>query len=108
MHLSQIWAWIPDIIKSTSERVGASDLDNVELRAMPAHEIDKIENLQFDVIIINSVIQSFDGLNYLRLVLKKCISLLGDKGLVFLGDLQDIDQRTAFINSLNDFQDENC
>jgi 2-polyprenyl-3-methyl-5-hydroxy-6-metoxy-1,4-benzoquinol methylase len=55
------------------------------------HEIETLQSQEepFDLIIINSVIQTFHGHNYLRHVIKMCIDLLGDKGYLFIGDVMD-------------------
>lgn len=97
----------PEAVKRTQQRVEEKGFRNIIVEALPAHEIDKVKDSGFDVIIINSVIQLFNGHNYLRDVIKKSISLLSDKGIIFLGDLQDQDKKYELIESLKTFQKEN-
>lgn len=94
----------PNVIEKVQEKVNLKNLENVQLETLFAHEIDKIEGKKFSVIILNSVIQSFHGHNYLRQVLKKCIDLLDDQGMVFFGDLLDQSLKGAFMQSLVDFR----
>ena len=60
--------------------------------------------MDFDLVIINSVIQCFEDYNYLRDVLQKAINLMGENGYLFLGDLMDEDKRGDLINELNEFR----
>lgn len=94
----------PKIIENVQQKVNFENLDNVQLEVRYAHEIDQIKDRKFNVIILNSVIQSFHGYNYLRQVLTKCIDLLDDQGIIYLGDLLDQDLKDTFIKSLADFK----
>ncbi|TNE55038.1 MAG: amino acid adenylation domain-containing protein [Bacteroidetes bacterium] len=87
--------------------VSQKGLDNVQLQNLAAHEIDQLQEGNYDVIIMNSVIQLFHGHNYFRDVLRKCLSLMSDQGVLFLGDLQDLDKKAELIQSLKDFELEN-
>ncbi|UCH92161.1 MAG: amino acid adenylation domain-containing protein [Candidatus Aminicenantes bacterium] len=79
------------IIRKNKERNKKEGHVNIELACIPAHEIDQIEQKDFDLIILNSVIHAFHGHNYLHIVLHKCMSLLTGKGYLFLGDIMDHD-----------------
>jgi amino acid adenylation domain-containing protein len=80
---------------------------NIGLRCLAAHEIDEIDEGPFDLVIINSVIQAFPGHNYLRRVIEKSIRLLGDRGLLFIGDVMDLDLKPDLLRALRDFKSKN-
>lgn len=82
-------------------------LDNIKLKCLAAHEIDQLEEDEFDVVVINSVIECFNGHNYLRDVIEKSIKLLGDSGILFLGNVWDQDRKEDFIKSLEGFRRKN-
>jgi amino acid adenylation domain-containing protein len=96
------------ILDKTQEEVKKRGLDNVELTCMPAHEIDRLDEKGFDVIILNSVIQCFNGHNYLLDVLSKAIGLLNDKGILFAGDIMDLDRKEEMLASLHAFRREHA
>ena len=79
-------------------------LENIELHALAAHEVDRVGEGGFDVVILNSVIECFPGHNYLRSVLRAAIGLLNPQGYLFLGNLWDADLKPAFVASLLEFR----
>jgi amino acid adenylation domain-containing protein/non-ribosomal peptide synthase protein (TIGR01720 family) len=95
------------IINYTRKRVEEQGLQNVKLSCLTAHELDKLNEDKFDVIILNSVIQSFHGHNYLRKVLVKALKKLNDQGIIFVGDVMDYDLKDEMINDLRKFKEEN-
>lgn len=95
------------ILERTAKEAEERGQKNVFLTCMPAHEIHQLGEDGFDLVIINSVIQCFEGHNYLRDVLLKATALLKEKGMLFLGDLMDEDKRTALIGDLKKFKAEN-
>src|SRR5699024_4879122 len=56
--------------------------------AAPADDLHGIEEDQFDLVLLHSVIQYFPSLEYLLDVIKKSISRLCDGGCLFIGDSQ--------------------
>ena len=92
------------ILENTQRVVTESGLNNIALERLAAHDIDRVKDDGFDVIIINSVAQNFDGLNYLRDVITKCIQKLKNKGSIFFGDILDPDSKDALLHSLNAFK----
>ncbi|MCP4156321.1 MAG: AMP-binding protein, partial [bacterium] len=60
--------------------------------------------IEFDIIIINSVIQCFHGHNYLRKVLLNAVSLLKEKGYLFVGDVMDLDKKKNLLESLEEYK----
>ena len=96
------------ILAGTREEVNRRGLEGVTLQNLAAHEIDQLDTDGFDVIILNSVIQCFSGHNYLRDVINKALSLLSDKGILFFGDIQDLELKSALQKSLEDFKLSNA
>jgi amino acid adenylation domain-containing protein len=92
------------IIEKNKKRVTREGHANITLACLPAHGIDKIEERDFDLIIINSVIQCFHGHNYLRKVIGKAIDKLAAKGFLFIGDVMDQDLKPDLIKELTTFK----
>ncbi|GAA0555720.1 hypothetical protein GCM10009415_42140 [Chitinophaga japonensis] len=95
------------IIQKTRTEARRRGFTNITLQRAAAHEIDTLHWGGFDVIIINSVVQSFHGHNYLRQVISKCIPMLKSKGIIFFGDIQDQDRKQALIDDLIAFKAAN-
>lgn len=94
----------PVILENTAKMITAAGLSNVKLKNIVAHDIAKIEEADFDLVIINSVIQHFHGHNYLRNVIKEVSGLLKDTGRIFIGDIMDADKKEMLINDLVEFK----
>lgn len=90
--------WSEDVAR----RRGLADV--IRLAPLAAHEIDRLDERGFDIIILNSVIECFSGHNYLRDVLRKAIDLLNQDGCLFLGNVWDQEKKREFIESLLDFK----
>jgi amino acid adenylation domain-containing protein len=95
------------ILANTMDMVKKRGITNVSLSHLPAHAINELTEENFDLIIINSVIQCFDGHNYLRNTLLKAIDKLKDDGLIFLGDIMDEEKRDDLLKDLSDFEKNN-
>ncbi|MCU0290224.1 MAG: condensation domain-containing protein, partial [Acidobacteria bacterium] len=97
------------IIEKNRELVREKGFHNIQLACLPAHEIDKlaVSVKDFDLIIINSVIQCFHGHNYLRKVVQKAIALLGKKGYLFIGDVMDQEKKENLVKDLTAFKEAN-
>lgn len=78
--------------------------ETIRLKQLPAHRIGELEEKAFDMVVINSVIQNFSGLNYLRQVIAQTIALIKEKGILFIGDIWDQDLKADFIRSLVEFK----
>jgi amino acid adenylation domain-containing protein len=62
-------------------------------------EADDFSNLQgetFDLVILNSIVQYFPDVGYLRRVIEGILPLLSSRGAVFLGDLRSLSLLEAF------------
>lgn len=95
------------ILKKTAAAAHEKGYGNVVLSCMPAHDIHLLEDNSFDIVIINSVVQCFNGLNYLREVTGKAITLLKENGIIFFGDIMDLESKDELIHSLITFKMEN-
>jgi amino acid adenylation domain-containing protein len=97
-----------EILHRTAAEVRRRGLDNVVLRHLAAHDVDRVGEGEFDVVVFNKVIDCFPGLDYLRYVLNKVIDMMSDQGVIFLGALWDLDKKEEFVRSLRVFQEENA
>ncbi|HDR8112236.1 TPA: amino acid adenylation domain-containing protein, partial [Bacillus cereus] len=95
------------IIEKNRERVKNEKIDNIKLDVLLADEIYKLNEDSFDMVIINSVIQSFHGHNYLRDVIGQAIKAVGNKGIILVGDIMDQDLKEELIHDLTEFKREN-
>lgn len=95
------------IIDKNKKRVEEEGHRNIKLGCMAAHEIDGLDEGDFDIVIINSVIQDFHGHNYLRKVIRKAVDKLGKTGYLFVGDVMDQDSKDALIEDLIAFKRDN-
>jgi amino acid adenylation domain-containing protein len=95
------------IVRWTDREAKRRGLTNIKLTPLAAHEIDQVEEKNFGVVILNSVIECFSGHNYLRDVLRKSIDLMPDEGYLFLGNVWDQDLKPAFVQSLLEFKRQN-
>ncbi len=78
-------------------------LAHVTGRHLCAHDIDLLPAASFDMVILNSVIESFPGFGYLTDVLDKAVSLLAPGGALFLGSIWDLDRKDAYLADLAAF-----
>ncbi|MDQ1354810.1 MAG: hypothetical protein QG657_5119, partial [Acidobacteriota bacterium] len=95
------------IIEKNKQIVREKGFHNIQLACLPAHEIDQIPMKDFDLVIINSVIQCFHGHNYLRKTLQKAVALLGKKGYLFIGDVMDQEKENALVREMTAFNEAN-
>ncbi|UCH96765.1 MAG: AMP-binding protein, partial [Candidatus Aminicenantes bacterium] len=95
------------IIEKNRERVRREGHTNITLACLAAHEIEGLAERDFDLVIINSVIQDFPGHNYLRRVIRSAVGLLRDKGHLFIGDVMDQDLKEKLTRDLRAFKRDN-
>jgi amino acid adenylation domain-containing protein len=97
------------IIEKNRKRIKEEGHHNIKLHRLAAHEILQIDEKDFDLVIINSVIQCFNGHNYLRKVLRKAIDLIkkNGNGYIFIGDIMDQDLKEDLVNDLVKFKEAN-
>ncbi|WP_458462471.1 amino acid adenylation domain-containing protein [Paenibacillus sp.] len=91
------------MIRNCRERVEREGLQHIQLTCMPADQIGQLDEKPFDVIILNSVVQVFKGHHYLRKVLRSALKLLSEEGILFIGDVMDLDSKQTFLQDLQDY-----
>ncbi len=94
------------IIEKNKARIRDCGIENIKLMCLQAHKISEIGEKDFDIVIINSVIQYFPGVNYLRSVIRDSINLLNSNGIIFIGDIMDSELKEELITSLIKFKNE--
>jgi amino acid adenylation domain-containing protein len=94
------------IIEKNRQRIKKENHQNIKLRTLAAHEIDQVEEKNFDLVILNSVIQCFNGHNYLRKVIAKILSLVSHNSYIFIGDIMDQELKEDLIAELVKFRQE--
>ncbi len=77
---------------------------HVQLHVLAGHELPQLTATDFDLIIINSVTQFMDGHNYLRQLLRLVIPRLKSSGIIFIGDVWDLDQKDELRATLQAFK----
>ncbi|MFJ9041480.1 amino acid adenylation domain-containing protein [Streptomyces sp. NPDC102406] len=68
----------------------------VRLLRRGAEDTSSLPTGHFDTVVINSVIQYFPGLDYLRTVIEGVLPLLAPGGALLLGDLRNLDLARCF------------
>lgn len=96
------------VIEKNKEKLNQQPIPQVDLYHLPAHDTAPLQQQgPYDIVIINSVVQSFHGHNYLRKLLTDVVGMCSDKAVIFLGDLLDQTLKQEFIDSLKLFKDQN-
>lgn len=75
-----------------------------ELFAAGADQLDILNGRKFDCIIINSVVQYFPTLKYFEKVISDSAELLDKKGMIYLGDLRNLDLSELFYTSVRAYR----
>lgn len=97
----------PVLVEKLSRYAAAEGMDNLVPRCLSATQLNELNLGKFDVIILNSVVQYFPGHGYLRKVISLCLELLAEDGVLFLGDIMDLDTRAALIEEHLVYKQEN-
>jgi amino acid adenylation domain-containing protein/non-ribosomal peptide synthase protein (TIGR01720 family) len=95
------------IIEKNKDRVKKEGHKNIKFHRLAAHEIQRLDERDFDLVILNSVIQCFNGHNYLRKVIRKAIHLMKSSGYIFIGDIMDQESKEDLIADLVRFKQAN-
>ncbi len=81
-----------------------SQLNHVKLFHRAADDFKDFEHQQFDLVIINSVVQYFPSIDYFINVLKGSASVIDKKGYIFAGDLRNFALLNEFHSSVEAFK----
>lgn len=94
-------------VKKDIDKAEKEGLNNIKIECYAAHDVKKINENGFDLVIMNSVIQCFNGHNYLKNVIRDAVSMMNDKGKIFIGDIMNLDTKAEFEKSLKDYKKAN-
>lgn len=72
----------------------------VKLHQMGAEDIRFLEGTEYDLIVLNGVVENFPGYNYLRRVLDHALGLLAPDGILLVGAVRDMAMRDSFRETL--------
>lgn len=94
-----------EILQFAMKRGAELGIDNVNYLNSSTDGIDEIEGV-FDVIVMNSVVQSFHGYIYLKKVIDRLINKLPEEGYIFIGNVWDAELKEAYYSSINAYRNE--
>lgn len=98
---------ISSIVLSRLEKLNEkTNIRNMNLYNYSADEVEKIGK-SYDVILMSSVTEYFSGYNYMRDVLNKCINSVKDNGVIFVGDVFDLETKDDYENSVKEYSIKN-
>ena len=72
----------------------------IRLEQRRADEFDGLEAGRYDTVILNSVVQYFPSIQYLKRVLERAVEVVNPGGHIFLGDLRSLPLQELFQASL--------
>ena len=80
--------------------LGPRGLSQVVLQRGEANQLDRLPQVEFDTVVVNSVVQYFPGLAYLREVLAAAVRAVRSHGILFIGDVRSLPLREAFHSAV--------
>ncbi|MGA9769791.1 MAG: amino acid adenylation domain-containing protein, partial [Blastocatellia bacterium] len=81
-------------------KAGGNHLGQVRLEMREAADFRGVEAGQYDAVILNSVVQYFPGMAYLREVMKQAIRVVKNGGFIYIGDVRRMGLQEAFHTSV--------
>jgi len=94
-----------EALRPLREQIALSDLnDRVTLLCQAADNFSNIEVGSLDTAVLNSVIQYFPNIDYLRTVLESVIKAIRPGGSIFIGDVRSLPLLETFLTSVQLFQ----
>ncbi len=87
-------------LERVRRRVAEHGWDHVDLQECPADEISDRAGGDFDVVVLNSVVQYFPDADYLEHVLTSSLACLRPGGTLFVGDVRNYALLEAFHTSV--------
>jgi amino acid adenylation domain-containing protein len=91
-------------LNGLSRQVDEMGLRGVRIERREANRFEGIAPESFDTVILNSVVQYFPDLDYLLEVIRGAVRAVADGGVVFLGDVRNLDLLEAFHTSVELYQ----
>jgi len=87
-------------LAALEQRLGPAGVGNVRLLHREAADLSSLPEEPFDMVVANSVVQAFPGVDYLREVLARAVERVADGGAVLLGDVRSLPLLRAFHASV--------
>lgn len=94
-------------LNKIEELIRVNNLNNVKLLNQEAHKLENIQADFYDVIVLNSVVQYFPGVDYFLNVLQKASTLIKPEGKIFIGDIRNRGLLNVFAMSVEINRSEN-
>ena len=79
-------------------------LDNVTLLERSAEQLDGLDGREFDLVLLNSVVQYFPSVNYLTSLLTRAVECVRDTGTIVIGDVRSLPLSPRFHESVELFR----
>jgi amino acid adenylation domain-containing protein len=101
-HCATYWGtdMSPVALERLRTAVAGAGFGGVELFEATADRLDTLPDRQFDVVVLNSVIQYFPDAAYLLAVLEQAVARVAPGGSVFVGDVRSLPLLEAFHASV--------
>src|SRR5207245_2762027 len=93
-----------NVIRMLRAQVKAGNLDHVELEERLADQLDGFAPESFDLVILNSTVQYFPGIEYLMNVLDQAVTVVRRGGVIQVGDVRNLALLKAYHLSVQRFQ----
>ena len=84
-----------------------NDLRHVQLRRALAHELSFVPDNSVDLVVLNSVVQYFPGVDYLMQVLSEAVRVAAPGGNIFIGDVRSLPLLEAYHASVQLYKARN-
>jgi amino acid adenylation domain-containing protein len=84
------------VLEGLERRLAARPLPQVRLLEREARDFSGFAPASFDLVILNSVVQYFPGLDYLLRVLQGALEVMAPGGAVFVGDVRSLPLLESF------------
>ena len=76
------------------------EYEHVNLLSRNADDLSALEAESFDAVILNSVVQYFPSIDYLRRVLAAAVNVITEDGFIYVGDVRSLPLLQAFHTSV--------
>jgi aspartate racemase len=95
-HCDEYWGTdlsptVVDRLMTWARETDDHDSRKVRAEVRPAHDVAGLPVEYFDTIVLNSVVQYFPSIDYLRSVIRSALTLLAPGGSIFIGDVRNAD-----------------
>lgn len=81
-------------------KAGGNHLNQVRLEMREAVDFQGVEEGEYDALILNSVVQYFPSMDYLKEVMKQAVRAVKRGGFIYIGDVRKMELQEAFHASV--------